>query len=61
MEDSELDIVDMIMAYENGEMDDGEVLKFFQYIVDKGYDKSLQGHYGRTAQNLISAGLIRRP
>lgn len=35
-----------------------EVLAAWQYIVDMGLTKSLQGWFGRTASNLIENGLI---
>ena len=49
--------VDKIIAYESGEMDDSEVIKFFQELIDSREVWHLQGHYGRTAQALIDAGL----
>ena len=47
-----------IIAYENGEMDEEEVISFFQELVDTGMVWVLQGHYGRTAQALLDAGEI---
>lgn len=52
------DIVDKIIAYESGEMSDGQIIDLFQELVDSGHAWSLQGHYGRTARSLIEAGLI---
>tara|TARA_B100000700_G_C14365348_1_gene543395 strand:+ start:50 stop:265 length:216 start_codon:yes stop_codon:yes gene_type:complete len=48
-----------IIAYENGTMDDGEAIAFFQELVDTGVAWSLQGHYGRVASSLIEAGMIK--
>lgn len=50
--------IDMILAYENGELDADDVLVLFQDLVDTGLAWQLQGHYGRTAAALIRAGKI---
>ncbi|MEM4227756.1 MAG: hypothetical protein QW793_06235 [Candidatus Caldarchaeum sp.] len=47
-----------IAEYESGEMDEEGILKLFQDLVDTGLAWQLQGHYGRTAQQLIEAGVI---
>lgn len=52
------DLVDKIIAFENGDMDDEEVIDFFQELVDSGTVWSLQGSYQRAARRLIEAGLI---
>jgi hypothetical protein len=51
-------MVNDIIAYENGEMDEEEVIILFQELVDTGMVWVLQGHYGRTAQALLDAGEI---
>jgi len=53
------DLVDKIMAYEQGDMNQEATLEFFQELVDGGLAFQLQGHYGRTAARLIEAGLVR--
>ena len=47
-----------VIAYENGELDEYEVIALFQELVNSGLAWQLQGHYGRTAANLIRAGLV---
>lgn len=46
------------MAYETGEMDQEETIRFFGALVATGQAWSLQGHYGRTAQMLIDQGYL---
>jgi hypothetical protein len=53
------DLVDRIIAYEQGDMDQEEMVEFFQELVDDDLAFRLQGHYGRTAARLIEAGLVR--
>ena len=50
-------MVDKIVSYENGEMDEEEVVIFFQELIDTGLVWNLQGHYGRVAVKLIGDGL----
>ena len=52
-------ILDEIMAYEEGELDQEQITALFQKLVDNGMAWSLQGSYGRTAKALIEAGLIQ--
>lgn len=53
-------LVELIMAYEQGDMNWEDVLDFFQYLVTSGLAWTLQGSYGRTAAALIDQGLITR-
>ena len=53
-----MDIVDKIMAYEGGYMEEEKVIEFFQELLDTGMVHRLQGSYGRTATALIEGGLI---
>lgn len=53
-----MDIVGKIMAYEQDEMDESDIIDLFQELVDSGMAWKLQGHYGRTATALIEAGLV---
>ena len=49
-------LLDQIMDYEAGEMDEIETVIFFQDLIDTGRAWELQGSYGRTAHALINAG-----
>jgi len=49
-------MVDQIIAWENGEMDDEAEAEFFQELIDKGLAWTLQGCYGRRAMELIESG-----
>jgi len=51
-------IIDMIVAYEQGELNEEQTIAVFQSLVDTGLAWQLQGSYGRTARNLIEAGLV---
>lgn len=51
-------IVDLIFAYENGEMDEEEVIDFFQRLLDTGIINHLQGSYQRMAMEFMRSGLI---
>ena len=55
--------IDNIMAFESGELDEQQTIEFFQSLIDSGLVWQLQGSYGRTARNLIEAGLCisKRP
>lgn len=50
--------VEQIMAYEDGELSEDEMIQLFQGLLDTGLVWQLQGHYGRTARLLIERGLI---
>lgn len=50
--------LDQIQAYEDGELEESEVIALFQNLVDTGLAWQLQGSYGRTAIALIEAGHI---
>lgn len=60
--EKKFDSVAFIMAYEGGELEsEDELVEGFQHLIDSGLAWSLQGHYGRTAQQLIDAGYCTRP
>jgi len=54
----QLDIVDQIIMWESGEMNNEQVLEFFSELVKTDRAWVLQGSYGRTARGLIDAGYL---
>lgn len=48
--------IDLIIRFENGELNKEEVIDLFQNLIDTGMAWRLQGSYGRTAHALIEAG-----
>ena len=53
-----MNLIDSIMLYENGELSDKQTLKLFSTLIKTGKARSLQGHYGRTAQALMDDNWI---
>ena len=51
-------IVGKMIAYEGGEMNEEEVVEFFQELLDRRLINSLQGSYQRTAALLLELGHI---
>lgn len=54
------DTVTQIIAYETGELDYEGTLNLFSKLIKSGQAWSLQGHYGRTAKQLIELNLITK-
>jgi len=54
-------ILNMIMDFESGVMDEEEIIKMFQKLIDTGDAWTLQGSYGRMAKALIEEGLCTLP
>lgn len=52
------DLVADLLAFEEERLDPEEVIWLFQRLVDTGMAWKLQGFYGRTARDLIEAGLV---
>jgi hypothetical protein len=50
--------IDLIIQYENGELDDQQVVFLFADLIATGQAWALQGSYKRTARKLIEAGWI---
>jgi hypothetical protein len=59
-QENDMDLTSMIIDYENGNLDEEQVLDLFQNLVNTGLAWSLQGSYGRQAMAFIQAGLIER-
>jgi hypothetical protein len=53
-----MDTVSMIMKYERGEMVLGEMIELFEELIKTGLIHELQGHYQRTARQLMRDGLL---
>lgn len=58
---STVHFIDRVIAYENGDLDEEEILELFQALVNSGAAWQLQGHYGRVAKQLLDEGLIHLP
>ena len=52
------DIAGFLMAYEQGDATAITTLEGFAHLIRTRHAWSLQGHYGRTAAELIDLGLI---
>ena len=53
------DIVGFMMAWENEDMTEKQVVEGFQHLLDQNLAHTLQGCYGRTAAALIEQGLCK--
>lgn len=53
------DLLNDIIAYEQGELELEEMYDLFQRLVDNGMVWQLQGHYGRMARILAEEGWIK--
>jgi hypothetical protein len=54
------DLTGRVIDYEIGELNEDEAIELFQDLVDTGLAWQLQGHYGRTASQLIEMRLVRQ-
>ena len=53
-------VIDKIIAYEQGNLDNNETLNLFSTLIKSGLCYKLQGHYGRTAEAIIAEGYLDR-
>lgn len=58
MKDNNMELMDRIIAYEEGNINEAETLELFAELIRSKMAWSLQGHYGRTAKALIDAEYI---
>lgn len=49
--------IDKLIAFENGELDEDQIVELIQDGIDNGWVWRLQGFYARVACDLIDAGL----
>jgi hypothetical protein len=54
------EIINLMIEFEDGNIDEDNLIKLFQYLVNTGHAWKLQGVYGRTAESLIQAGLVNQ-
>ena len=50
--------VEQIIAFETEGLDDDETIELFQFLVDSGTIRNLQGSYQRMAERLILNGYV---
>jgi hypothetical protein len=50
--------IDEIMAFEDQQLDNDQIVDLFVRLINSGMIYHLQGFYGRTANSLISGGHI---
>lgn len=53
------DIVDFVIGFEEGSIDEPSIVEGFQHMINSGVVWGLQGMYGRTATNLIEEGICK--
>jgi len=53
-----MNITNKIILFENGELNEEEVIKLFEQLYITGMISQLQGFYGRTFNDLVESGLI---
>ena len=54
----EIDLTDLIIDYENGDLNLTEEILLFAKLVETGRAWKLQGHYGRIAMEMIDLEFI---
>ena len=61
LSESDQALATKLFAFEVGELSDEEMIELFQAMVNNGWAWKLQGYIGRTAMDLIKAGLVTVP
>jgi len=56
-----MDLLDLMMGWESGDLDEDEEISLFQELVSNGQAWTLQGMYGRRATELVLAGKVNLP
>ena len=56
-----MQLVDQLIAYEEGQITEDEEVALFQHLIDTGTCWHLEGYYQRVGATLIEAGLIQPP
>jgi hypothetical protein len=56
-----LQLVDQLIAYEEGQITEDQEIELFQHLIETGTCWHLEGHYHRMGATLIEAGLIKAP
>ena len=56
----EIDLTDLIIDYENGDLNLTEEILLFAKLVETGRAWKLQGHYGRIAMEMIDLEFISK-
>lgn len=53
-----MNMINALIDYETGELNNTNTIKLFSHLIRKDLIQGLQGHYGRTAEDLIQQGYI---
>lgn len=56
----EMDLTDLIIDYENGDLNLTQEILLFARLVETGKAWTLQGHYGRVAMEMIDLEFISK-
>ena len=56
-----MDTIDLMIAFEQGDLDDESVINLFQTLINDGTIDKLDGFYGRMAKRLVEAGYCIEP
>ena len=56
----EIDLTDLIIDYENGDLNLKQEILLFAKLVETGKAWTLQGHYGRIAMEMIDLEFISK-